>query len=69
MKWTPQTAFEQAATHYTHLAQQPGWWEHCQKKVTELELDDSGIWIGLREEIRKRLKEAKSSRSPGRQVD
>lgn len=59
--------FQRIAAHYTDLAQQPGWWDYCRHRVTELESDDSGLYQGLRAEVRKRLEEAKAKKVQGLQ--
>jgi hypothetical protein len=59
--------FQRIATHYTDLAQQPGWWDYCRHRVSELEQDQSGLYVGLRAEIRKRLETAKATKLQGLQ--
>lgn len=58
---------QRIAAHYANLAQEPGWWEYCRQRVTELESDDSGLYRGLRAEVRKRLEEAKAEKVQGLQ--
>ena len=54
MTW-PET-FERAAAHFSALATLPGWWQYAQQRVAELEKDE--LWIGLRAEVGRRIKES-----------
>ena len=48
---------EQAADHYTHLAQQPGWRHYVSHRVKEMEAEAPGIYQGLYAMVKQRLAE------------
>ena len=45
--------------HYAHLAMQKGWVAYTKHQVQEMEKDQSGLWVGLYDEIKKRIEELK----------
>jgi hypothetical protein len=55
-----QHEFDATADWYAHLAQQPGWLEHCRHAVQELEADESGLYKGLRLAVRARIDQKKA---------
>jgi hypothetical protein len=57
--------FDRAAAHYAFLARQPGWIDYARHQVDELENDKSGIYSGLKDEVRKRLEQAKAEKMRG----
>ncbi len=50
--------FERIAAHYTAMAMTPGCWQYAQARVAELEREQSGLWLGLRAEVGRRIKAA-----------
>ena len=55
-----QHEFDATADWYAHLAQKPGWLEHCRHAVQELEADESGLYKGLRLAVRARIDKQKA---------
>ena len=47
---------DEAADHYTHLAQQPGWKQYVRERIKEMDSDESGVYRGLYEAVNQRLK-------------
>ena len=40
------------------MATAPGWWQHSRLRARELEADESGLFAGIVEAVRERLKAA-----------
>ncbi len=40
------------------MAMTPGWWQHSRLRARELEADESGLFAGIVEAVRERLKAA-----------
>ena len=40
------------------MAMTPGWWQHSRRRARELEADESGLFAGIVEAVRERLKAA-----------
>lgn len=60
------TIFARMVAHLVSLAQQPGWLDHAKARATELEACDSGLWLGLRDAVRRELGRAKATASEAR---
>jgi hypothetical protein len=41
--------------HYTYLALNPAWKAHAWHRVQELELDKSGLWSGIANELKQTM--------------
>lgn len=48
-------AYEQQLDWLVTLAMTPGWWQYARLRSRELEADDSGAFVGLGADVRKRL--------------
>ena len=48
---------QEAADHYTHLAQQPGWRHYVSHRVKEMESEAPELYRGLYATVKQRLAE------------
>lgn len=58
MAGTPTECQTQQADHLANLAMTPGWWQYARARARELEQDDTGLWHGLVDAVRERIKAA-----------
>ncbi len=59
MTWTLDNLREKQVEHLVMLASQKGWVAYASKRADELEEDPSGLFVGIKDEVRKRLNERK----------
>ena len=50
-------AFERQVEHLARMVIQAGWVPYAKQRAKELEEDESGLWVGITEKVRKRVKE------------
>ena len=48
---------QEAADHYTYLAQQPGWMHYVSHRVKEMQAEAPELYQGLYETVKQRLAE------------
>ena len=48
---------QEAADHYTYLAQQPGWMHYVSHRVKEMQAEAPELYQGLYETVKRRLAE------------
>lgn len=51
-------AFAEHLEWLVQMAVTPGWWQHSRLRARELEADESGLFAGIVEAVRERLKAA-----------
>ena len=51
-------AFAEHLEWLVTMAMTPGWWQHSRLRARELEADESGLFAGIVEAVRERLKAA-----------
>ena len=51
-------AFAEHLEWLVRMAMTPGWWQHSILRARELEADESGLFAGIVEAVRERLKAA-----------
>ena len=50
-------AYDRQVEHLAQMVLQAGWVPYAKQRVKELEDDESGLWVGITEKIRERVKE------------
>ena len=50
-------AFDQQVEHIAQMVLRSGWIPYAKQRAKELEEDESGLWVGITEKIRERVKE------------
>jgi hypothetical protein len=50
-------AYDQQVEHLSKMVIQAGWVSYAKQRAKELEEDESGLWVGITEKIRERVKE------------
>ena len=50
-------AYDQQVEHLARMVIQAGWVPYAKQRAKELEEDESGLWVGITEKIRERVKE------------
>jgi hypothetical protein len=50
-------AYDQQVEHLAKMVIQAGWVPYAKQRAKELEEDESGLWVGITEKIRERVKE------------
>jgi len=55
--WTLQNCREKQVQHLVDMALKRGWIAYAKARAQELEKDQSGLFQGITEEVRERLKE------------
>jgi hypothetical protein len=50
-------AYDQQVEHLAQMVIQAGWVPYAKQRAKELEEDESGLWVGITEKIRERVKE------------
>jgi hypothetical protein len=50
-------AFDQQVEHLAQMVMRAGWVPYAKQRAKELEEDESGLWVGITEKIRERVKE------------
>ncbi len=63
MTWTLDNAFPRMVAHLSRLAMTPGWKGQVAFTIAELEADQSGIWMGIRQAVNDAVKAAKAAKS------
>ena len=51
-------AYREQLDWLVSMAMTPGWWQHSRLRARELEADESGLFAGIVEAVRERLKAA-----------
>lgn len=59
MTWTLQNCREKQVQHLTDMALKNGWMAYAKARAQELEQDQSGLFVGITVEVRKRLEQKK----------
>lgn len=57
MTWTLENVREMQIQHLVEMARIKGWTSYAKQRSGELEEDQSGLFKGITEEVRERLKE------------
>lgn len=50
-------AFDRQVEHIAQMVIRAGWVPYAKQRAKELEEDESGLWVGITEKIRERVKE------------
>jgi len=50
-------AYDRQVEHLAQMVLQAGWVPYAKQRAKELENDESGLWVGIIEKIRERVKE------------
>jgi hypothetical protein len=50
-------AYDRQVEHLAQMVLQAGWVHYAKQRAKELEEDESGLWVGITEKIRERVKE------------
>ena len=50
-------AYDRQVEHLAQMVLQAGWVHYAKQRAKELEDDESGLWVGITEKIRERVKE------------
>jgi flavin-dependent dehydrogenase len=50
-------AYDRQVEHLAQMVLQAGWVLYAKQRAKELEDDESGLWVGITEKIRERVKE------------
>jgi hypothetical protein len=50
-------AYDRQVEHLAQMVLQAGWVPYAKQRTKELEDDESGLWVGITEKIRERVKE------------
>jgi len=50
-------AYDRQVEHLAQMVLQAGWVHYAKQRAKELEDDESGLWVGISEKIRERVKE------------
>lgn len=59
MTWTLDNLREKQVQHLVDMALKPGWIAYAKARALELENDQSGLFKGITEQVRKRLSQMK----------
>ena len=49
--------YEKQVEHLAQMVLRAGWVPYAKRRAKELEEDESGLWVGITEKIRERVKE------------
>jgi hypothetical protein len=61
--WTLDNAYPRMVEHLTRLATQPAWRDQVAHAITQLEADQSGFWMGIRQAVNDSVKAAKAAKA------
>jgi len=50
-------AYDKQVEHLAQMVLRAGWVPYAKQRAKELEEDESGLWVGITEKIRERVKE------------
>ena len=50
-------AFDKQVEHLAQMVVRAGWVPYAKQRAKELEEDESGLWVGITEKVRERVKE------------
>ena len=50
-------AYDRQVEHLAQMVLRAGWILYAKQRAKELEEDESGLWVGITEKIRERVKE------------
>lgn len=50
-------AFDKQVEHLAQMVMRAGWVPYAKQRAKELEEDESGLWFGITEKVRERVKE------------